>query len=335
MNQRCTRRRFLKTAAVSTAVATLAPGILSDGLRLQAAEAVSRVILATHSRFADTNEKVNLTIARVLLEDALQAFTNTTSIQDAWMRIFPNLQSTDVIGLKVNCINRRLSSHPEVTYAITESLVAALDMNPNNLIIWDRTSRELQRAAYTLNAGAKDVRCLATSDGIGYDKGASVDIGNGKRVQLSKVLTEMCTYLINVPVLKDHGITGVTLSLKNHYGSIDKPARGHGSNGDPYVANLNNAPAIRDKTRLIVCDAAFGIYRGGPHGAPQWMNSQLLVSTDPVALDTIGAGLIDQKRQENGMAAASKQAGYLRTASALGLGVHAVNRIEAMTMELG
>ncbi len=335
MNQQCTRRRFLKTAAVGTAVATLAPELLSGGLTLQAAEDVSRVILAAHSRFADTNEKVNLNIARVLLEDALQAFTNTTSIRDAWMRIFPNLQSTDVIGLKVNCINRRLSSHPEVTYAITKSLIAALDMNPNNLIIWDRTSRELQRARYNLNAGAKDVRCLATSDGIGYDKGASVEIGNGKRVRLSTVLTEMCTYLINVPVLKDHSIAGVTLSLKNHYGSIDKPTRGHGSSGDPYIANLNAAPAIRDKTRLIVCDAAFGIYRGGPHGAPQWMNGQLLVTTDPVALDTIGAGLIDQQRRENGMAAASKRAGYLRTAAALGLGIADEGRIEAMTMELG
>jgi uncharacterized protein (DUF362 family) len=222
-----------------------------------------------------------------------------------------------------------------VAYGITESLVAALDVNPNNLIIWDRTSRELKRTGYNLNTGKHDVRCLATSDGIGYDANASLEIGNGKKVKLSKLLTEMCTYLINVPVLKDHSIAGVTLSLKNHYGSIDRPSRGHGNACDPYIANLNNAPQIREKTKLIVCDAAFGIYRGGPHGAPQWINRQLLVSTDPVALDTVGAELIDRKRQENGIAPASKRATYLQTAASIGLGTNDSGHIDVMPIEFG
>lgn len=292
-------------------------------------------MLATHSQLVDAGERLNLQIARGVLEETLIAFTNTASIQEAWLHVFPNLQPSDVIGLKVNCINRRLSSHPEVAYAITESLVVALDVNPNNLIIWDRTSRELKRTGYILNTGKNGVRCLGTSDGIDYDENASIDMGNGKNVTLSKILTEMCTYLINVPVLKDHGIAGVTLSLKNHYGSIDRPSRGHGNACDPYVANLNNAPQIREKTKLIVCDAAFGIYRGGPHGAPQWINRQLLISTDPVALDSVGAVLIDRKRQENGIAPASKRAGYLQTAASLGLGTNDLGRIDVMRIEFG
>lgn len=335
MNYTCTRRHFLKTAVVGAAATTIAPGFLSGNRLFYATEGFSLVMMATHNQLVDAGENINMQIARTVLEETLVALTNAASIQDAWMQIFPNLQSTDVIGLKVNCINRRLSSHPEVAYAITESLVGALDINPNNLIIWDRTSRELERARYNVNRDAKDVRCLATSDGIGYDAEASVDIGNRKTVKLSKVLTAMCTYLINVPVLKDHGIAGVTLSLKNHYGSIDRPSRGHGSACDPYIANLNNAPQIREKTKLIVCDAVFGIYRGGPHGTPQWINRQLLVSADPVALDTVGAGLIDQKRQEYGIRPALKRASYLQTAASLELGQNDVNCIEAVPIELG
>lgn len=335
MNILWTRRRFLQTAAVGTAAATLAPGLLS-GIRVaRASDARSRVVLAHHARLADSGGAINRKIVQDVLEDTLMAFTETSSVQDAWLRIFPDLQTSDTIGLKVNCINRRLSSHPEVAYAITDSLIAALDVNPNHLIIWDRTSRELRRAGYDLNIDAAGVRCLGTSDDIGYDDEAAVDLGNGRTVHLSKVITQMCTYLINVPVLKDHGIAGVTLSLKNHYGSIDRPAAGHRNGGDPAIANLNTTPQIREKTRLIVCDGLLGIYQGGPHGAPQWVNRQVLVSADPVAVDTIGAGIIDRERQAHGLPAASVRAGYLQTAAALRVGATAPDRIEAMPIDLG
>jgi uncharacterized protein (DUF362 family) len=52
-------------------------------------------------------------------------------------------------------------------------------------------------------------------------------MGNGQTSHLSKILTRMCTYLVNVPVLKDHGKVGITLSLKNHYGTIDNPMDCH------------------------------------------------------------------------------------------------------------
>ena len=335
MNDLYTRRYFLQHAAMGAAAVTFAPGLLTGGRTAPATDKRSKVILAAHNQLADESGGMYTEIARAVLEESLVALTNTVSIQDAWMQIFPHLHSSDTIGLKVNCTNRRLSSHPEVAYAITESLTAALGVNPNNLIIWDRTSRELRHANYTLNASKKGGRCVATYDGIGFDQSATIDIGNGKRVQLSAVLTDMCTYLINVPVLKDHQLAGVTLSLKNHYGSIDQPSRGHDSACDPYLANLNNAPQIREKTRLIVCDAALGIYHGGPGGAPQWLNRQLLVSTDPVALDTIGAGIIDHQRREKGLAPASNRATHLHTAASLGLGIHDEKRIDAISVEFG
>jgi len=63
-------------------------------------------------------------------------------------------------------------------------------------------------------------------------------------------------------VLKDHGTAGVTLSMKNHYGSVDNPGSLHGGQCDPYIPELNNVPDIKDKTRLIVLGWISGdIYR--------------------------------------------------------------------------
>jgi uncharacterized protein (DUF362 family) len=269
------------------------------------------------------------------VDEALIALTNAASVQDAWAQVFPELQSTDVIGIKVNCINRRLSSHPEVVYAIAQSLVESLGVNPNNIIIWDRTSRELKRAKYTHNVTDKGVRCLGTSDKIGYDKSFAVEVGNGRQVHLSNILSRMCTYLINVPVLKDHNIAGVTLSLKNHYGSIDRPGSCHGEGCDPYIANLNNTPQIKNKTKLIICDALFGIYKGGPHGSPQWINRQILTSTDPVALDHIGMTLIDQQRREKSIKLISERTKYLLTAAKLGLGNNNPEHIDGIEIQPG
>lgn len=76
----------------------------------------------------------------------------------------------------------------------------------------------------------------------------------------------MCTYLINVPVLKDYTIAGVTFSMKNHCGLVDNPGSLHGNSCDPYMAELNNTAPIKEKTRLIVMDASLCIYVGGPSG---------------------------------------------------------------------
>jgi uncharacterized protein (DUF362 family) len=330
MKQPLTRRRFLKMAAVATAASYAPVTVLAEPV-----QARSRVILASHAQLVDANEQINARIVRAVVDETLIALTGTPTTRDAWLTLLPRLQPSEVIGIKVNCINSRQSSHPQVVYALAQSLVEAVAFNPNHVIIWDRTSRELKRARYTHNTGATGIRCLATSDDIGYDKQAPVEVGNGRQVRLSKILSQMCTYLINVPVLKDHGIAGLTLSLKNHYGSIDRPGACHGNRCDPYVANLNAAPQIREKTKLIVCDALYGIYSGGPSGSPQWINRQLLAGTDPVALDYTGLTLIDQQRRERGMGLASARTTYLQTAAALGLGQVSPRQIEMLDMQLG
>ena len=131
----------------------------------------------------------------------------------------------------------------------------------------------------------------------------------------------MCTYLINVPVLKDHYMAGITLSLKNHYGSIDLPHFCHDNDCDPFVAKINAASQIRDKTRLIICDAAYVIYKGGPSGLPQAQYSSILTATDPVALDYTGMQINDKYREQNNKTPVTQaMAIHVTTLKKMGLG---------------
>ena len=112
---------------------------------------------------------------------------------------------------------------------------------------------------------------------------------------VSKTLTRTCDAVISLPVLKDHGITGVTLALKNFFGAIHNPNKYHTNAGDPYIADIHMFEPIRRKLRLTIADAITAQYEGGPSYMPQWSwpFNGLLVSQDPVAMDYTGWRLID------------------------------------------
>lgn len=332
MTQICTRRQFLKTAAITAAAASMPFEISSSAAAADAP--LSRVIVGSHSELVALDETIQPQIARAVIDEMLKELTGASAARDAWLKILPNLQPADVVGVKVNCINARHASRPDVVYALADSLIQSVDFNPNNIIIWDRAGRELKRAEYTINRSASGIRCFGT-DHTGYDNAAAVDVGSAMPMHFSAILSQMCTHLINVPVLKDHSMAGVTLSLKNHYGSIDNPGACHGNGCDPYVANLNLAPTIREKTKLIVCDALFGIYHGGPDGAPQWINRQLLASLDPVALDYVGMTILDAQRRQNSLPPLAERVAYLTTAARLGLGANNPAQIARIDLPLG
>jgi len=130
-----------------------------------------------------------------------------------------------------------------------------------------------------------------------------------------------------VPILKDHGTAGVTIAFKNHYGSFDNPGAHHGNNCDPYLADLYSLPAIREKTRLIVCEAIRPLANGGPGLNNQylWDYNGILVATDPVAMDYQGWQIIEARRKEIGLpplAQTGRPVRHLATAARMGLGTN-------------
>ena len=257
--------------------------------------AKSTVVLV-HDEKAVNGTVMDMNAVQAMMDSGITRLTGMNDIGEAWKNLFPGISQTSVIGIKVNCINHQLSSHPQVAFSIANGLkkmqIGGTAFPENNIIIWDRTSSELKGAGYTINKTSIGIRCFGTNEaGVGNTGLYAVDAGGNQ--QLSKILVNQIHYLINLCVLKNHGDGGVTLSMKNHYGSCGNPGGlEHGNGCARSIPSLNSLSPIRQKQVVVICDALFGIISGGPGGAPQVAPKSMIFSRDPVALDFTGAKML-------------------------------------------
>jgi len=78
-------------------------------------------------------------------------------------------------------------------------------------------------------------------------------------------------------------------------------AMGRGAPIAERIALINTVPDIKNKTRLIVGDALFGMYMRGPIGEPEFVYNGLIVGTDPVATDHQARLIIEDERKKRNM----------------------------------
>jgi hypothetical protein len=258
---------------------------------------------------------IDQAIVRIMLDAGLVALTDAATPAEAWLGLLPDLAQDFSTGVKINTINSLLSSHPPVAQAIADSLsaveVGGSNYPINQIVIWDRWEWELQAAGYEINTSTSGLRCFGTDhEGIGY-VALDLDVA-GTTQHASLAFTDYSDGLINLCVLKNHNVSGVTHSLKNHLGTIDIPELLHPDDGDPYIPALFSAlnAEYGSRQKLCVCDAIFGIRYGGPMGAPQFAYKGLVLATDPVALDAVCRDIL----AENGCNTISL-AHYIDTAS--------------------
>ncbi len=335
-----TRRDFLRAGvgflAVSSGLGYLpdqlkgAPQAESEKPNRAAADSRARVVIARSDALRGINGRLNTDRLKQLVEQSVMRIANASDPKKAWQALFSR---KDTIGLKVNCLpGPGLSTHPELTDVIARQLIAA-GIPENQIIVWDRLDRELRRAGFRLNRSKKGVRCFGTE--MEYEN--QITLMGSVGSCFSVIQSRLCTAMVNVPVLKDHDLSGVSISMKNFYGSIHNPNKYHDNSCDPYIADLNAHPTIRNKLRLTVCDAIDAQYHGGPALKPafRWEYNGLLASTDPVALDRIGCDIIEEKRKASGMkslAADGRPPKWLETAAARGLGESRREKIEVISL---
>jgi uncharacterized protein (DUF362 family) len=286
----------------------------------------SPVILTRSDKLKIVGGTADAGEVRRLLDAAMIRLTGAGGAAEAWRSLF---RPKDIVALKLNCLSRGIATRPEVVSAIVEGLKSA-GIPTYNIIIWERTNRELEDAGYKLAASGTGgslggARCFGTDaiNGGGYEE--EPEIVGAVGGCFSQVLTRMATAVINVPVLKDHDLAGVSGSMKNNFGVIHNPNRYHDNNCDPYVAHLNSIGYLTGKQRLVVCDAITAQCNAGPAFKPEWAwgFGGMLVSRDPVALDACGAQVIEERRKEKGLptlAEAGRPPRWLETAVAMGLG---------------
>jgi hypothetical protein len=189
-------------------------------------------------------------------------------------RIAPNYHTGDRWAIKINCNNYSDASNDidataPVIIAVLRLLIEDIGVPEGDISIYD-TSRPIpgfrirNRIPYGVNfveSGDPDAEA---------DTFAPITFRNIENQFLPYVVSR-CRHLINLPLFKDHLFVLSTMAFKNHFGtSRPGPSYLH-SPIDYNLSDLNACPQIRQKTRLIVGDALFGVWDGGPYGWPmQW-----------------------------------------------------------------
>jgi len=265
--------------------------------------------------------KVNEHILKEMLEQGLRAVTDSSSSKDAWHSL---LTEEDIIGIKLNGLQSQgLRTNPPMARALVASLVEA-GFKPESIVLIEA------------EPGAVEVKTRLAFEGLTEQP---TDFGSGKD-KLKKYLTEQVTALINVPLLRDHNIAGVSIGLKNiSHGTIANPWNFHDNNCDPYIADINALPVIKEKRKLTICNALRAVFENGPDAHPLWTWNfgALFLSTDPVALDAVGLRIITDKRREKGrppLERVGRPPTYIRTAKQRGLGEADSSSIEWLKKEV-
>ena len=311
----------------------------------------SRVVIVSHPRAADgtpgkDNDNLNDNAVKQMVDEGIKAFTGKNDLTEAWAEIIPDPNKK--IGIKVNCQIKGIYTKAKVVKPITDGLILR-GVNPDNIIIYDKTDHAFGYAGFTKNLG-EGIKVGRVADFGGYHRflfnriakllngGFSDPVlnivdyirNNASSKALNYIVSRLisskgkfnCEYIINVPVLKAiDGYAGVSLSMKNHYGSIGNPYDHH-KDFTNFLPYLNNLPQIRNKTRLIVMDAVFGEYKWQNGREQDFVDvfNKIIISDDTVAIDYTGWQMIEKKRKEKLLPPVTPQPAYIQRANDLNLG---------------
>lgn len=267
------RREFLKNAATGAVLLGAESRLGLAGMLARGGEnGKSRVVVARDLALHGTGSQLDENRVLTLLDRALTSYFGRQKPMEAWKLIgFPNVVKNRIVGIKVNGSGGRgISTHAVLVQAICERLQQA-GVSAGNIVVWDRDARSLEACGLKINTDRSKVRCYG-SDVAGYE--AQQESWGVAHVRLSKILTRECAIVINVPILKDHEMAGLTFSMKNMCGVVDRPETLHGNNCNPAVADLNCIPSIRDKVCITIGDATSSVYQGGPGFRPEhlWLS---------------------------------------------------------------
>lgn len=294
----------------------------------------SKVVIVRKTGSQNTHRK-DPDLIEEMYAKGLTSLADRTHPRDA-LRLF--FKDRDRIGIKINTIGGRPISTTPATSLSLAKLFVANGWNADNVLIWDRTNRELKEAGYHLNMNQSGIKIYGTdSNGVGYNSTLTAYLNIGSL--FSTIFTNTITASVSLAMLKDHGLAGVTGGMKNYFGAIHNPNKYHDNNCDPFIAELVGTPMIRNKHRISILDALKVQYHRGPSFHPRWEEDYgaLVFSEDPVAADTVGWQIIKKLRAQKGLPSLEEEQRppkYLHTAEKMGLGTSDLKNIHIIELEV-
>jgi hypothetical protein len=289
---------------------------------------------------------VDQDIVNEMVNQGVMSLTNTSSVVDAWSVILPYYQQGQGIGIKVN-LNHSTSCSEVNSYinALIHPINAIISglknigLAESDIWIYDAIrfipDHFVSGCQYN-NVKFFDFQCRNKAGFESEDPSAYINFTPPAGIPLPasiRVTDQLvnATYLINIPIMRIHSSTGVTLSFKNHFGSIDHPSDLHEyvflgwnyyrSDYNPLI-DLYQHPHIINKTILTIGDGLIAAKRW-KYPDSQWTTfgnkvpNSLFFTTDPVALDCVMCDFLAAETDYD-----SRADEYLQIASNAGLGVY-------------
>ncbi len=303
----------------------------------------SKVVQVVHSKVYDDKGRLVQPTVQQMVDQAVMELTGKKSPKEAWSSLF---SPKEKVGLKPNMLGRHLLwTNLETVVAIVAGLKSA-GVREENMFMWDLKAFDISPLYKHFRKTKMQIK---TTRDWGY--GSTVyKIDSRKSTHLVKPF-EKVDAIVNIPLIKDHKLAGVTGALKSIYGSIDNPRDMHSNdtemNCNPMAAELSALPAVKSKYRLILTDAHRILIEGGPWGNTEnrrQLNS-VFAATDPVAHDRVAWKIIDAHRVKSklgkltdrkvGMKGRLGHPLHVLHADKLGLGTADLKRIDHTVKKLG
>jgi uncharacterized protein (DUF362 family) len=315
------------------------------------------------------NNRVSQPVVHEMLERGLKELTGENSSGAAFAKF---VEPGDVVGIKINPSGApACCSSPELVREIIDGLRSA-GVPLQNMVVYDRFGYEIDLGSYQ-PLMPPGVEIFGVQDGLldasGYDANVYCDVnffGEWEtRSYMASIVANRVTKIINVPTMKDHSAAGVTGCLKNvAYGTFNNVARSHQSPisyTNPLIGVMCSVEPLRSKVVLNIMDGTRMVWHGGPLTQNQkfiYPAGLLLMSTDPVAMDTVELEAIEKKRREEGAPSVwehnpksitsngrefyedsnknlfYRQPGHIAAAGKLGLGVWDLKQIDHRKLQI-
>ena len=379
------RREFLQsavTAGTALALDRWLPHPTHTGQSAAARAAFpSNRVVHTHSNQATYwdyttgwyGDYVSQLVTNAMTDRGVMALTNTATLADAWGALIPTYSAGQKVAIKINLNNADCGDSDQVIDALPQPInsvirgLKAIGVPENNIWVYDVTNgwhpgEMTARLVDKVTALYPNVQFHAYTDwcsiALGYSSTAKIhfNVPGGKPPISDRPICNAlvnASYLINMPIMKKHGMAGVTLGFKNHFGSFDQCQDVHWSvtlYDEDYVSTYNglvdiyNNPHFKNKTVLTIGDGLYGARINNYDEIPSpWSTfgdkspNSLFFSIDPVAIDCVMYDFLDA---EGGVPTGSDD--YLKLANESGLGAfehwdgaHQYSTIDYQQMEVG